>query len=231
MRSLVPMAKKSLSAASASAASAAPGISIMTPSGGGGSPILMPRRFSRRATCPSASRTARISLDGQIIGSRMRTGPSAPARSMARELGVEEPRSLSDRRMARKPSAGLVPAAAGLGERRGELVAADIERADGDRTTGHAAHQPAIGLELLVLVGQVLAVHVEELAAHQPQPLRAGGQRLVELARQLEIGLQRDLDAIARHRRQAPEPREQALLALQRLLLRLVALDRLAPRD
>ena len=59
-----------------------------------------------------------------------------------------------------------------------------------------------IGLVLLVLVRQVVAVHVEELGAHEAEALRAVGERLLELARQFEIGLERDLDAVARHRRQ-----------------------------
>src|SRR6185437_1031807 len=50
VRSLVPIAKKSASSASASADSAAPGVSIMMPSGGSFSGIRSPRRRSRRAT-------------------------------------------------------------------------------------------------------------------------------------------------------------------------------------
>src|SRR5262245_64929780 len=61
VRSLVPMAKKSATWVSASAASAAPGISIMTPMGGSGSAILTPRRLSRRDTVVSMSRTWRAS--------------------------------------------------------------------------------------------------------------------------------------------------------------------------
>src|SRR5260221_270490 len=68
MRSLVPRAKKSASAARASAASAAPGISIITPSGGSVSGMATPRRFKRRATCTSAPRTRRTSPTFQITG-------------------------------------------------------------------------------------------------------------------------------------------------------------------
>ena len=50
VRSLVPIEKKSASSASASADSAAPGVSIMIPSGGSFSGIRSPRRRSRRAT-------------------------------------------------------------------------------------------------------------------------------------------------------------------------------------
>ena len=46
VRSLVPMAKKSEAWASASATSAAPGTSIITPSGGGASGSFTLRRFS-----------------------------------------------------------------------------------------------------------------------------------------------------------------------------------------
>ena len=90
VRSLEPMAKKSATWVSASAASAAPGTSIITPSGGSGSGSFCPRRFMRRATCSSASRTCFTSETEEIIGNRMRTGPCTPARRIARQLVVQQ---------------------------------------------------------------------------------------------------------------------------------------------
>ena len=45
-------------------------------------------------------------------------------------------------------------------------------------------------LVLLVLARQFLAVHVEKLGAHEAEPHRAVGQRLLEFDRQFEIGLE-----------------------------------------
>jgi hypothetical protein len=56
-----------------------------------------------------------------------------------------------------------------------------------------------------------LAVHEQELGAHQPD---AGGtdlDRLLQLARQFEIDLQADLDAVAGDRRQLPNQAELPL--------------------
>ena len=55
-----------------------------------------------------------------------------------------------------------------------------------------ASHELAQGLVLLVLVRQVVAVHEQELGAQQADALGAGGQRQLGLARQLEVGQQRD---------------------------------------
>ena len=46
-------------------------------------------------------------------------------------------------------------------------------------------------LVLLLLPGQVLAVHEQEFGAQQPDAFGAGGQRRLDLARQLDIGEQR----------------------------------------
>ena len=79
------------------------------------------------------------------------------------------------------------------------------------------------GHVLLLLAGQVLAVHEEEFGAQQADALGPHRERLLELARQLEIGLERDLDPVARHRGELGEPRELALLALEGAAALLVA--------
>ena len=212
----MPIAKKSASAASASAASAAPGTSIITPSGGSGlgngdaAAAQAPRHLLHAPRGRGGSRR-RV----EIIGSRMRTGPSSAARSIAASWASSRRRSLqrqADRAQAER-RVGRVGAAACLASGLGQFVAADIERAERHRPPVHAAHQAGIELVLLVLVGQVLAVHVEELGAHQPEPRGAVGHRLLELDRQFEIGFEADLDAVAGHRRQPAQPRELPALA------------------
>ena len=58
------------------------------------------------------------------------------------------------------------------------LVGAEIEGADGDRLAVHALGDAAVGLELLVLGGQAVAVEEQELGAEQADPARAVLERL-----------------------------------------------------
>ena len=53
-------------------------------------------------------------------------------------------------------------------QRTGELVAADVECADGDGTAIHTFNQTAVGEILFLLARQLVAVHIEELGAQQP---------------------------------------------------------------
>ena len=70
------------------------------------------------------------------------------ARSWARNICG----SARQKRIARRPSAGLGSARSSPVER---LVGAEVERADRDRQPVHRLRHLAVGLELLVLVGQV----------------------------------------------------------------------------
>ena len=117
--------------------------------------------------------------------------------------------------MARRPSAGLAAWPWRSASGRGQLVAADIEGAHGDRPAVEAAHQGAQGLVLLLLVRQVGAVHEQELGAQQADALGAGVDRELDLARQLDIGLQRHGGAVAGDRGQAAQAGELALGALE----------------
>ena len=66
-------------------------------------------------------------------------------------------------------------------------------RADRDRQALHASTARAVGLELLVLVGQVaVAVHEQELAAEQADADRARLERGRRVVRQLDVGQQLD---------------------------------------
>ena len=182
MRSLVPMAKKSASAASASAASAAPGTSIIAPRGGNGLGSGMPRRRSRRATCSIASRTRRISLGVRDHRQQDAHRPVGGGAQHRRELRVEQAAVLQatvGSRAGRAP--GCRPGHAWSVSERGQLVAADIEGAHRHRLAFHAADQRREHGILLVLARQIVAVHVEKLGAHQPEPHRPVGRRLGQL--------------------------------------------------
>ena len=131
-----------------------------------------PRRRSRRATWSSASRTWRISptsrssAAGCAAARRRRRAASPPScgSSSRRSLQRQADRPQAERRVgAGSPSMA--------GQRRGELVAADVEGAHGDRPArpcrAPAPRRPAYCSSSL---GQVVAVHVEELGAHEAEP-------------------------------------------------------------
>src|SRR5207302_10280032 len=101
------------------------------------------------------------------------------------------------------------------GQYVGDLLAADVERADRHGAPVHAFQQRAERGELLILTGQIVAIHVEELAAHEAKTGSTRGNRLVEFARQFEIGLEHDLDVVARYRRQPAQLVELTPLVAQ----------------
>ena len=117
------------------------------------------------------------------------------------ELGIEQRALLEGEadgaQAERRIGAGAVMA----GQRLGQLVAAHIQGAGGHRLAVQPFDELAQRAVLLLLVGQAVAVHEHELGAQQPDALGAGLQRHAELARQLEIGIERDLGAVAGHRR------------------------------
>ena len=120
----------------------------------------------------------------------MRTGPSAGGAQHRRELGVEQP-ALLQRQADRR--AGRAPGCAGstlrpLSERAS--LSPPISRV---RTVTGLPSMPRTSAEKTSYcsssLGQIVAVHVEEFGAHQAEPHRAVGERLLELDRQFEIGL------------------------------------------
>ena len=113
------------------------------------------------------------------------------------------------------------------GERLGQLVAAHIQGARRHRPAVEPFDELAQRAILLLLIGQAVAVHEHELGAQQPDALGAGLQRHAELARQLEIGIERDLGAVAGHRREAAQPRQRAQVALMDALAAVVLGNRL----
>ena len=109
----MPIEKKSASSASASADNAAPGVSIMIPSGGSFSGIRSPRRRSRLATRSYTSRADRTSPTVVTIGSSTRTGPADDARRIAANCTSSSSGRRSSSRIPRSPRAGLVSASSG----------------------------------------------------------------------------------------------------------------------
>ena len=83
MRSLVPMLRKSHSAASRSEIIAALGVSIMTPTGTL-CPCGIPSRSRSALTSLQSRFAARSSATPEISGNKICIGPDAPARYSAR---------------------------------------------------------------------------------------------------------------------------------------------------
>jgi hypothetical protein len=115
-------------------------------------------------------------------------------------------------------------------QRGGQLVVADIQGADGHRPPAHGLDDLAQDLVLLVLGRQVGAVHIEEFGAQQADPGGAGLDRVLDLARQFEIGEQPDAPAVGRHRRQVAQAGELPVLARDLGAAALIFLHPLAPR-
>ena len=78
------------------------------------------------------------------------------------------------------------------------LVRAEVVGADGDRQAVHFLDHLAVGLELLVLVGQVAAVQEQELAAEQADAVGAVLPGAGDIVGQLDVGVQFDLRAVER---------------------------------
>ena len=166
------MAKKSASLASASAASAAPGTSIITPRGGSGSAILTPRRRRRRATCSMSLADAADLADvgdhrQQDAHRALRRRPAAWPRAGCPAAGA--PSATGGWRAAPAPGWRRPRRA---GERLGQLVAADIERAQRHRSPAHAAHQPGMNSYCSSSPGRSSRFMKQEFGAHQAEARR-----------------------------------------------------------
>ena len=144
VRSLVPMAKKSASSASASADSAAPGVSIMMPSGGSfsgsarraGATAAPPARRSRAPAFTSATLVT--------IGSMTRTGPAVGGAQDGSEAALPAAPAAAAAAGCR---AGRAPGwhrhvghDAGAGQRLDVLLAAPVEHADRHGIAAHRLH-------------------------------------------------------------------------------------------
>ncbi len=178
VRSLLPMAKKSLSTASASAVRAAAGTSTMIPSAGSGSGTRTPRARRSAATRRYIARVVRTSATLVTIGSSTCTGP-ARRRAGSRRVAspaVRVPQQQADAAQPqRRVGCRRVWHDAGAGERLDLLLAAPVEHADGDRIAAPSPRRwrrrspPGDASS-----GQALAVHEQEFASQQAHPVRAG---------------------------------------------------------
>ena len=172
-RSFVPMLKKSTSRVSVSLATAAAGVSIITPSGTSARYAHAARRRARRAASSSSARAASTSSSVTMSGSMMRRSPCIAARSSARSCVRNISGWSRHMRMARQPRNGF-----GFGRESADrqLVAADVEGADDDRIALERLEHATIRAVLLVLVGHARAADDEELGAHQPHALGAAAR-------------------------------------------------------
>ena len=102
------------------------------------------------------------------------------------------------------------------------LVGAEVEGADRDRLAVHAFRDDAIGLELLVLRRQALAVEEQELGAEEADARRAVLERLLEVLGQLDVGSELDVDAVERFRGLRAQALQLLPLELELALLQAV---------
>ncbi len=97
------------------------------------------------------------------------------------------------------------------------LVGAEVEGADGHRSPGHALDHLLVGLELFLLVGHVAAVEEEEFGAEQADAFGAAFERVGNVARQFDVGVEGDVDAVERDRARGLQALELVLLQLDLL--------------
>ena len=97
-------------------------------------------------------------------------------------------------------------------EARCLLVRAQVERADRHRLAPHPFGDAAVRFELFVLRRQALPVQEQELRAEETDAARAVLERLREVARQLDVCLQLDLDAVDRRCGLGDEPAQPCAL-------------------
>ena len=102
-----------------------------------------------------------------------------------------------------------------LAQGRGQLLAADIQSADRDRPPFHRFDDLTQRAILFFLVGQIFAIHEEELGAQETDAFGAGRDRLIDFAGQLQIDFERDLLAVAGAGRYVAQSVERAGFALQ----------------
>ncbi len=160
----------------------------------------------------------RSSSTDEIIGNMMRRSPYRAARSSAQlyeeQVGAVE--ADTDRAVAEERILFLLQRQCGH-----FLVAADVQRADDDRTAVHGLDRLFIRLELLLLARQVGTVHEQELRAEQADALTAQLRYADCVTRRTDVALDDDAAAVARLARTVPERREHcAALIILRLLFR-----------
>ena len=71
----------------------------------------------------------------------------------------------------------------------GQLARAKIQRADDGALAVHLANDLAVGVDLLLLAGQVRALEVQKFAAHQSQTVRVAADDLLDVQRLGDAGV------------------------------------------
>ncbi len=100
-----------------------------------------------------------------------------------------------------------------------DLVGAQVERADGDRSRRHRLRDLFVGLEMIFFLGFAIAAEIEELRAIQPDPVRSALDAVGNLVRKLDVAQQFDPHAVSSDRRQLAK-----LLEPDRLTAKLLGL-------
>ena len=102
------------------------------------------------------------------------------------------------------------------------LVRAQVEGADGDRAAVHFLDHAAIGFELLILIGQVAAVQIEELGAEQADAVGAVFPGAGDVVGKLDVGVQFDAGSVERRGFGLLQPLELGALEVQLFTAQLV---------
>ena len=143
---------------------------------------------SRCISFCSSSRTVRSSETSVTIGSMMRSSWPAEARSMRAQLRAQQARPVE--RQADRPPAERRVFFFRRAEIGHDLVAADIERAEGHRLAGRLLHDVAIEGFLLLHLRHGRGDHELQLGAEQADALGAGFGQLRQVDQQAGIHLQ-----------------------------------------
>ncbi len=93
----------------------------------------------------------------------------------------------------------------------GQLVAADVERANDHRHAGERFDHAPVAAVLLLLVGHGGAPHDQELRPHEPHALGPAVARRVRLFGQVDVGVQDDGHAVETHALERGQPAEFGL--------------------
>ena len=187
-----------------SATSTAEGTSIIAPMRR--CPASFPSLTSRARSSSMTARARRTSVTSETIGSTRSMRPRAAARRTARACVRSTSGCCRQKRIARRPERGVALLAHfGAGPR--QLVAAEVEEADGHALVARDARQLLVGLALLLLVRHRAAVREQELRTEKTDTARAVAVDPLVLDRQLDVRAQRHLDAVTR-----PQWRAQILV-------------------
>ena len=178
LRSLVPMLRKSTSASSTEARSAADGISTMTPT------VDSPAARHQVANCLASAAVATI---GAIT--RTLAPVECRCRGDGRELGTQDLRLLQSEPKPAYPQRGVWLVR--LAQERQRLVRASIQGPHHHRSTGSRVEHGTVCGNLFRLVRRRRSVEIEELGTEQADALGTAATLTGEVGRRADVGQQR----------------------------------------